>query len=347
MLATLATLFLSQKAPVRLYSNAEVGVQFEVPAAWTEVRDKKKQLTGYTLTAPSGSKATLNLFSLPFFADPTTWTGSQKQVSEAMKREVRQIWQEEILGVPMYMIRTAWTEDSPKMAIAGMFYIRSNKKLMFRLNGPEADFGEFFDQFKNALLTLQTADGKTPMPEEPYRKPTKEDAAPRPNPGRPLVLSQGPQSESKDQVETMDCSVSAHSALLSFPKGEFTLTKKEGGYEIKTKNGLEGTLTLFSTLDSEAPDVAYRKAWAETMNLFADVDSRKDGQGGDHKDSNYAWMYRVGKDTKGAKMVLLQGYHQEGEFYWLFKSNTFTEINEQLIKDLETLCQKVKVSAAK
>lgn len=332
-----------------VYKNLDAGIAFDCPKEWTLITEKptkkkkKKsvEVTSYKLNLADAPDAKLDIFSLEYSGDPALWTSAQKDAATNMGRELKQTSQEEILGVPLLLVQTAWDNNGQAMTgSAGMLYARSAKKMLFRLESSTTTFPAAYASLKGALQSLRTLDGSLPKPEEPFRKPDPGEGKRRPQ--EPKIMQiEAPQATTKaqainysDKVEIAQ--LGGHGYSFSYPSAWSLNKAADGTMKLQGPQHLEGTLILASVLDSDNADAAYRKAWKKTLDDFSVVDDRLDGTELSSRQKALRWVIRTGKDAAGKPLQVFHAVGEGGDAYWLvsftFSQPMSTEMRDELMK---------------
>ena len=325
LFAAVATFSRQQEVPTAVFTEPYVGMQFNYPKTWTVVHsNKRKDKDRTTLMIPidgSSEKGELNIDRTTFHASTDLWQTIQLRANEQLHRTVTRQWSQEVLGVSMLFSRIDYTDHGTAMAsMIGLFYTRTNEKLLLRLTSPASDFDKVNIEFGRLLETLRQTDGKLPQEDNPNVDltditPKLEKAPIRPHSVDPTPKKTIAPIRAPVSVETV---VSTRKVVLRVPLGWTAENIKENGFDLKTPE-LNGSIhfQVFSTLDSDAPNAALIKFCATDLDTFTKVGSREDSNPDLNKAGcTISTVWRVGKDANG-DLTTCAAMGSMGEYYFL------------------------------
>jgi hypothetical protein len=221
----------------------------------------------------------------------------------------------------MLFSRIDYTERGNAMtSMVGLFYTRTNEKLLLRLTSPSGDFDKVNIDFGRLLETLRQTDGKLPQEDNPNVDLTDITKKPEPAPIRPHSLDAAPKVTKalfKAPV-TIEAVVSTRKVVLRVPEGWKAESIKDNAFDLKSPE-LPGSIhvQLFSTLDSDAPTVALIKLCASDLDTFLKVNTREDTNPEFNKAGcSISTVWRSGKDANG-DLSTCAAAGSMGEYYFL------------------------------
>jgi len=303
------------------YANYDTNLVFSHPKDWRIKIEKKSQAMHATLLPRSKTKiAELDVYSVVWGAKPDLWQDVQLQINKQMSRDVVRQWQEDILGMPMLLTQTHYYQKGREMeGLSALIYMQWSKKMLLRLTADVTSYSDAEVELRQALQTLHTVDGSTPVAEIPDRPITKAEAAETVTPGMedvtvitpdPLHLKvhKGPLG--------VPVTVGGKAAELRFPKG-WTASKTTAGFELrnpKLRDPVE--IIVNSDLDSDDASDALEKATAASLNRFNLVQTRDEVAGMLYgSGSSVSWVWRVGQGSAGP-ICAWDAVGQIGDNYW-------------------------------
>lgn len=305
------------------YDVPDLGMSISYPKSWGVVWNKKLEMTTFTIPlGSSGSTARADVFASATRDSIDVWQEVQVRVNGAMQREIERQWQEEVLGVPMLYTKLRYVAGSEATTtLIGLLYASSPRKFHFRLTAPSAGFEQAEAEWRNVLVTLRTASGSLPTPEDPTLAP-KTDPFKKPEKVLPPVptVSLKPNSDAPQQKRP----------------GEVSLTAKTGNTEVRVwipkgwiANWSDGVWKLSrpdfssivilepaSMLDSPKPEAALSKASAKRLEEFTQVELREEPKPRRNAaGAILAWVERHGKTTDGF-FATIDAVGRSGDYYW-------------------------------
>lgn len=344
-----AGVFAQDTPSTRTYNSYEMGLSFDYPSSWKLVEDAPAKKGGINLDifkkkkkkAPSGPKQTeketlfyipvgdhtakLEIFSALYDDTPELWETIQSRANEQLKREVQKQWREEILGVPLLLTKIGYDDvGQPTTVLTGLVYSRTPRKMQFRLTAPTDQYADAEYAFRQALQSLHTIAGEMPQPEDPNHPLDKSAyAAPTPQKATKITSLEAPKPNGGKIVKgavALPVAFGERKAVLTFPAG-WTGTQAADGSVALTHPGLNGsvTVTLFSSLDSDAPQSAILKASAASLDQFKSVSDRKEvaaetSLAGASTDA----IWRTGVTAAGP-LLTCDAVGATGDYYWMAK----------------------------
>jgi len=355
-----------QDTPTRIFTEPYLGLQFSYPKTWTiekttlsmdETVTKgkvKKDNTRTLFSIPvqnSSNKGELQVVRTEYHASIDLWQTIQVRENELEKRTLVRQWDQDIMGVPMLFSRTDYTEHGTAMSsILGLFYTRTSYKLLLRLTAPTADFDKVAYEFNSMLETLRTVDGKLPKEDDPSidLEPVTKKTPQAPLPPHSLEpVNKHPKSLAKAPV-AIETVVSTKKVILRVPEGWSAVGAKENMLELKS-DGLNVPLhiQLYSTLDSDLPDVALIKLSANDLPLFSKVSSREDtSQKANSAGTSISTVWRVGQADSGY-LVTGEASAAMGQYYLLLTYKQTSGIAYKTERKLiEALLSQVSIEPA-
>jgi len=305
------------------FTDAYLGLSFTHPKNWIELK-RTKDIARYTIPVEGTTDtAELEIIRSNFHSTKDVWQTIQLRANETLHREIVRQWEQDVIKVPMLCTQINFTDhDIAKTTLTGLYYTKTPLKMLVRLTSPVGDFDKVKYQFDQALLSLHTSNGTTPVEDDADFKfaTTKKPALAPPMPeiidaGTPTV-KKAPKTPKK-QV-TIPLTVSTKSVSLHAPQGWTFDTPKDGVTVLHHSGLLSGlTVEIHSTLDSDRPSRMLTKiTGAELPEFLAGV--KREDTDPTHNDSgcSIGTVWRIGKDAKGDLFV----YHasgEQGDFYFI------------------------------
>lgn len=328
------------------FNQVETGFVFSYPQDWKFKKSKKGQVT-LTMPLPeSSSVATLDVFDMVYSSDIPTWQAIQADAAKNMKREVVRQWQEEILTVPMLMCRTQWEEKGiPMMADNAIIYANTDRKLVFRLAAPSADFSKADSLFRNLLQTLRRADNRLPKVHDPSTQGSEKlnDSG-----GKPVVIFEPRNKPTKVKPVRGDQSI-AHTVggvgyIVTF-SGGWTAKEAESTLSF-THPDVDPAVRVgtYSALESDPAGKALIKASSASLGGFKSVALREEkGPLFNKAGATYAVISRGGTSEKGA-LFAIDAVVSGGDYYALITwQGTDAKSYERAKKAIGTLIDTMNV----
>lgn len=332
------------------YKSQEAGLGITFGPEWKVLPIKGRNKSGMVKLSFGEGQAVLELFALPYSGDTSIWLKGQRLAAESMKREVLFEREEEILGVPLLVVQSAWDGSSGRQnSLAGMIYARAARKLMFRLEASENSFSDANQAFRVALQSLRTLDGKTPTAEEPFRKQDPAEFKKVKPALTPLVLKDEgkPASatvQTQEERAKLDLTLAGKSVAFSYPS-KLKVEKKGEVWIATTAEGENLEIRFASSLDSDLPGTAYRKAWSATLDEFDGVVDRQDATFTE-KPFVLNWVWRIGKGTDGKALFQLHAVGEQEDFYFLVKLKG-GEVSAETRSRLEQILKSLRIEGPK
>jgi hypothetical protein len=308
---------------LKTYAVPDLGMSFSYPKSWGMSWNKRLEMTTFTIPlVGSGSAAKCEVFASPTRDSIEVWQEVQVRVNTSLKREVERQWQEEILGVPMLYTKVRYLQGSePTVTPVGLLYASSPRKFHFRLTAPSASFDAAEAEWRNVLLSLRTASGALPTPEDPtlapnvdpFKKPEKVLPPPPVVSLKPLPPSGRKTNKGEVRLSTK---AGGNEVAIFMPKG--WIAEWADGLWRLSRPGLSLLVTLeaASILDSPKPGVALSRAAAQSLTNFESVAVREEPKPiVNSAGANVAWVERVGKSPTGF-LATIDAVGDSGDFYW-------------------------------
>ncbi|MBV6457542.1 MAG: hypothetical protein HONBIEJF_00655 [Fimbriimonadaceae bacterium] len=308
---------------VKQYSVPDLGMSFAYPKHWGMVWNKKLEMTTFTIpVGDSGATAKAEVFASATRDSIEVWQEVQVRVNGAMQREIERQWQEEVLGVPMLYTKLRYVVGSePTTTLIGLLYASSPRKFHFRLTAPSSAFDQAEADWRNVLVTLRTASGALPSPEDPTQAP-KIDPFKKPEkvvpPPPTVVLKPKPEAPLGTQRGEISLSAKAGATEVKvwIPKG-WVANWSDGVWKL-TRPDFSGAVVLepASMLDSVKPESALSKASAKRLDMFTVVELREEPKPrANGAGAILAWVERRGKSGEGF-LATLDAVGRAGDYYW-------------------------------
>jgi len=325
LLAAVCSLSFQQDVPMATFTEPFVGFQFNYPKAWTITKTKRKENWRSVFAIPlegTSETAQLEVDRTEFHSSTDLWQTIQVRANEQLHRQVVRQWSQEVLGVSMLFSRIDYTDHgTPTSAVLGLFYTRTNEKLLLRLTSPTTSFDKVYSDFNRVLETLRQTDGKLPEEDDPNVELVVDKKLEK-APVEPHALSStttGKKTKVKAPPVTVDIVVSLKKVMLRMPLG-WTAEKIKGN----TLDLREATLSaplhvqLFSILDSDPAMAALTKLSASHLDDFDKVATREDSNPtANQAGCTVASVWRLGSNAKG-QIVTCDAMGSNGNYYLLF-----------------------------
>lgn len=154
----------------KVYDNQTADIKFEYPAAWTLKRDRLYD----ELTFKVNDKTVIvQLMSTEMDFPKEEWQSVNREVNQQNNREVIRQWEEELLGVPLLLMRVRDSKpQEPQIILSGLLYGARKQKFLFRLYAPESVAESAEQQWHTVLLSSNTLSGKLPSEALPAENPS-------------------------------------------------------------------------------------------------------------------------------------------------------------------------------
>lgn len=316
-----ALLMVQNQAQPLVFNHTATNLRFSYPQTW-KVKKVKDDFKFTIPLAESKSTAELDLYAVSFMAAPDVWENAQKYFAEQLRQTIVSQGREEILGVPLMVFKLQETlTPQRKITLSGIIYAATEFKMQFRLTAPEDAFADAEYEFRNALQSITTIDGKLPEPERPGRATEASAGKKKPlsTPDKPITPL-GPSGKSAADVigpVKLECTVANRAVELCAPKG-WVLTAKESGVTA-THPEIPGEILIQtrSELDSDPANRALMQASLDDLKSFSKVNRReetapKTGSAG----SKFAYVMRQG-EIEGKPKQHFHAVSAKNQFYWL------------------------------
>jgi hypothetical protein len=335
----IATAVLFTSAPqadqpaTQTYTDPQLGLSFTHPATWIlespdpgsgkgkskhQKRPKRKDQTVEFRVPIAGAAddADLQIMRASFSGSSDTWQQIQVDANKNMKREVEKQWEQEILGVPLLLTKINYTDNSSlKTTLTGLLYNDTPKKLLFRLTGPAGDFDKAQYEFTESMQSLRTLNNTLPKEQDPNAlpKPKEDDRG-----AKHVIIAPEPPPKPKLAPMALPVTVSTKNIELRVPRGWET-AKKEGNTLVieNPALGYAISLSIYSTLDSEAPNSAFARQTGQSLKEFTTVGYRHDTTAAiNSAGCLVATVLRSGSGS-GSQIMTFDAAGVEGDFYFI------------------------------
>jgi hypothetical protein len=322
-----------------VYTNDELGLSMTHPKNWKQSKVQIKNRTKFNIIDPKSwrpakvdnttrfllplpgvdEKGVLEIYAVSFNSTTEIWQDSQRDINEQMKKIVLRQWQEELMGVPLLLTKIQSNgKAGTTLTETGIMYSATPRKLVFRLTASPDNFDKADFEFRQAMQTMRTTDGRLPSAEDPDRKLGLSDL----NPGSAKkVIWTAPSAPKATPVKgdvTAEATAGGKKLLLRAPSGWKIVKEADGSFTL-TSNELSGPakVSVFSSLDSEPPGKALVKASGQNLETFSKVTKREEkGPFTSRSAANVVSIARVGlAGSKG--MGSFEAAGLTGDFYWL------------------------------
>ena len=326
------------------------GFAFVRPASWKVQNLKREQRVTIPTPAAHGP-AIMHFYTVDWRYSTSDWQDTQVQVASELKRSVDRRWEEEILGIPLVLTKTSGVDAKgvPDVVLTGMFYSASKNKMLFRLTCPAEDFDVANKAWHDAFQTLRTTDGSKPSADDPSKKLTPDELAPKPS--GPLPVTQlGGAGQMKKPVKgavIVPGKAGGKNALIHLPSGWSAVAQKDGGWLVtgKTLTG-QLTMSLASTLDSDPVSTALLKLSGASLSDFTQVKDRTDIDDQPNKAGGHvSAVFRSGTTAHG-QLTSFEAAVTTGDLYVLFHWSSVGPLTGADRKALNELLAEVTVDTA-
>jgi hypothetical protein len=312
-------LVLVAPAGAATFTSAEMGLTFLHPDNWKVTTKKGDTRVNIPL---DGDSAQLLIFARSYNADIELWMNVEKNIALQQKQTIDGQTQEEIMGVPLLLTRVKYTlKGRAMMALSGLVYSATPRKMLFRLIAPESSFEEAERLWRTALQTIKTLDGKLPKAEDPARVVTPEDVKEaKEGPTKITVIKpEGKkQGKFKKGVVAVETQTAGRKVQLCLPAGWTGELQADGCIQLRHA-GLASALKIVvqSSLDSEEPAKALAKAAAASLAAFSSVTMREDPkQKVNTAGATISVVWRWGAGASG-DLVSCDAVGVSADNYWL------------------------------
>jgi len=347
-----------QQKSEKVFENPKLGLSMTHAPDW--VFKKKKHSAEFTIPIEGGkSQFKVQIFEAEYRGEADRWAQIEASTATGLGKTVVKQWQEDYLGVPMLFTNTRYTNKAgfDLQELSGLLYTKTAVKFQFRMESPAGVFDEAQKLWRDALLTLRTADGTNPEKEDAAavvpdvsapKKPKKNE--PKPEEPQPEDRVNKPASVIRLTTNDVDrtklvmgkelqkVSVSGHEGTLHYLTG-WTLKATAEGFDA-TRTGFEGTvhLEVAGVLDAPIAERAVLLASSRSLALFSKVNLRVDRSPRWSPAGQRIWqIQRDGLGTNGKPLTVLHTVGGFGDYYWMatYTSDTPTFVkNEKLLGEL-------------
>jgi len=325
LLAAVASLCLAQDVPTVTFTEPFAGLQFNYPKTWTIIKSNKRKDSARTIFSipieGSSEKAELDVDHTEFHASIDLWQTIQLRANEQLHRQVVRQWTQDVLGVSILFSRIDYTEQNiPMSAVIGLYFTRTNQKMVWRVTSTFANFDKVFYEFSRILETIRQLDGKIPEEDDPSK-----DLAPAPK--KPEKADLGPHAIETGKTRkthvvkppvAVELTVSLRKVELRMPNG-WTADGVKGNALELSDSGVSKSIhvELFSLLDSDPAATALTKLAAANLQAYSKVSNREDtGPLTNTAGCSIAAVWRVGVSEKGPLMTC-EAMGTSGGYYFL------------------------------
>ncbi len=333
MILTAALLGLGRQE-TKVYDNQTADIKFEYPAQWNLKRDRLYDELSFKI---DDRTVVVQLMSTDLEIPKDEWQSVNREVNQQNNREVIRQWEEELLGVPLLLMRVRDNKtEEPQIILSGLLYGARKQKFLFRLYAPEGVAAAAESQWHAVLLSSNTLSGKLPsetLPEDPtatVTPPTGEIRVDilRPNTGEPTQPEWG-----------------AINHLVDEQRGLHFYTPE--GWRFAEGKLSSGAISVTLSVDSGS-EAATRTAWltktGATLDKLSAVTRRAETEPGFTKAGfRGASLVRHGT-AEGREIVQWMAYGSfSGNFFILEWSGTPTQF-EAAREQLDNLYQVAAVA---
>lgn len=305
VLSLVPALLLQQPEPMRRIVSPNHGLQFEVPRAWKE--NRQRGVIRWSVPTSAGD-ATIELYSTNYRRPAADWQRIQAQVNTDLGRTVDRQWEEELLQVPLLLTQISYGQ---RKLLIGVLYSATPGKFHFRLDSPAEGYAEAESAWRRTLNTLRPTGESLPKPDDgqvPLEAPVVKD----PDPVR-FTSSSG---QGALRPGRLPVTVANRSIVFRHPKG-WVIAEASGNYSI-THPDLKkpATLSFYSSIDSPQSGVAAMNWANRDLNNFATVTLRENKGPSRNKAGTLVFsVLREGISTSGPRNAFVSVGDVEG-FYW-------------------------------
>jgi hypothetical protein len=318
VIAAAFTIALTAQSPeYEIHTFERLGLSFRKPVEW-RVEQGRVQTT-FTVPTQGDDVATIQVFESLYRQTPEQWQEMQLEINDQLGREVEEQWRETLLGVPLLLTRLSYNEAGTSLkTLVGLLYSATDLKLNYRLTAKESDFDFASDEWKEALLTLRTADGALPGTESPDRpfgvaEEENEEEEPVPNAFRWELPEPGANREIGPVRESI--SVGESTFVLTMP--ENWRVEMRGEERVLVHPDLTRPLSLrFGGGDQQAAVSALSRTAGQKLSDYETVELREDSAGDFSKSG--AWVKsirRSGTDAEGERVGVDAVGWYDGRFW--------------------------------
>lgn len=156
----IATLLAFQATDVKVYESKPTDLKFSYPADWKLKKDRLYDEFSFEI---EGKPVTVQVMVTQMNYPKDHWQTVNREVNENNYRQVLKQWEEELLGVPLLLLRVRDTAKAePQIIVTGLLYSSRQDKMLFRLNANESVAAQAESIWTNVLLTSNTISGVLP-----------------------------------------------------------------------------------------------------------------------------------------------------------------------------------------
>jgi hypothetical protein len=338
-----------QEPQFSIYSDRDINLSFRYPKEWKQTaRDRRKTV----LQIPGSSvdqSGQLELIKALYRGDSTGWQELQKTTFDLQKRTITRQWQLEIMGAPLLLTQTEFTERNVAMTqVSGLFYTRSASKLLFHLKSPSSGFDAVWFAWQKTIESFSTLDGAPLQPEDPSKppaEPAKVDTRPARrvlDDGRTGGLPRGMSRLGTLRVgETVLVLEGQNGWKLVQGESPQTAVFKHRSYpevKVEARFLLESTEAAKKMLENASS----RLTNFEKIALREDVDITDTPQG-----TNVASVLRQGTRASGEKLLTFDAFLKAQAHYLIFSCES-TQANrwKNFGRDVKLLLTTMRMSAS-
>lgn len=156
----IATMLAFQANDVKVYESKQTDLKFSYPADWKLKKDRLYDEFSFNV---EGKPVTVQVMVTQMNYPKDHWQTVNREVNENNYRQVLKQWEEELLGVPLLLLRVRDTAKAePQIIVTGLLYSNRNDKMLFRLNANESVAAQAENIWTNVLLSSNTISGVLP-----------------------------------------------------------------------------------------------------------------------------------------------------------------------------------------
>jgi hypothetical protein len=311
----------------KTFANYEYGLTFDYPDTWQV--STKKDYSKFLIPLEGGGKAELYLHSALFNRDIETWMYVQKDIVLQMKREVVSQTQEEIMGVPLLITKSRYTEkESSMVSVSGLVYSATARKMLYRLVATEASIDQANQAFNAVLQTIRTTTGKQIKTEDPNRKVDPKDIKNVDNHAPAVTRIEGQKTktgELKKGSVVVVTEAAGRSVNLRLPEGWAGEKQADGSIVIKHPElSMPLVVKINGILDSDPATKALFRQSSRSLDEFENVTKREEPKPATNSGGALVYIvWRTGKNGKG-DLYTCDAAGSLGDYYWLFSYRSVT-----------------------
>lgn len=160
VISLIATVMAFQANDVKVYESKPTDLKFSYPSEW---KLKKDRLSDEFSFVVEGKPVTVQVMVTEMSYPKEHWQEVNREINNTSNRQVLRQWEEELLGVPLLLMRVRDTNKAePQIILTGLLYGARAQKMLFRLNAPEAISAQAESIWTNVLLSSNTISGVMP-----------------------------------------------------------------------------------------------------------------------------------------------------------------------------------------